>query len=152
MLSFSIEILAFSIETLSFSIRILSFSIEIMSFSIEILVFSIKILSFSIEIFTFSIVFLVFSIEKMTFFSVFVLLSGVYLDFSAQIWTRLTNVSVVFSRPLREFHSSLPWKLCPPVNRFGVGRPLAVRFEPSVPPRIGRSSEGTPARFAASIA
>ena len=43
--------------------------------------------------------------------------------FSAQIWTRLTSVSVVFSRPLRELNSSLPWKLWPPVNRFGVGRP-----------------------------
>ena len=35
-----------------------------------------------------------------------------------------------------EIHSSREWKLCWPVNRLGVGRPISERIEPSVPPRI----------------
>src|SRR5690349_12282013 len=72
--------------------------------------------------------------------------------FSANILTRLTNVSVDFSKPRRELNSNLPWKLLPPVNKFGVGSPRNVRLEPSVPPRIGLRYGFKPARFAASIA
>src|SRR3954447_15837951 len=36
-----------------------------------------------------------------------------------------------------EAHSRTEWYSWPPVNRFGVGRPIALSCEPSVPPRIG---------------
>jgi hypothetical protein len=36
-----------------------------------------------------------------------------------------------------ETHSRREWKFCSPANRFGVGRPMNDRREPSVPPRIG---------------
>jgi hypothetical protein len=64
-MTFSIEIMSFSIKILVFSIEILSFFIKILSFSIEIMSFFIKILAFSIEIFS-------FFIKRMSFFSVFV--------------------------------------------------------------------------------
>src|SRR6185369_16380492 len=72
--------------------------------------------------------------------------------FSAKIWTRLINVSVDFSWPRRELNSSLPWKFVPPVKRLGVGNPRNVKFDPSVPPRIGFRNGFRPARRAASIA
>src|SRR6185369_4146403 len=72
--------------------------------------------------------------------------------FSAKIWIRLINVSVDFSSPRRELNSSLPWKFVPPVKRFGVGNPRNVKFDPSVPPRIGFRKGFKPARRAASIA
>ena len=37
----------------------------------------------------------------------------------------------------KDAHSLLEWKLCPPVKTFGVGIPISVKREPSVPPRIG---------------
>ena len=42
-------------------------------------------------------------------------------------------------------HSRREWKLCSPAKRFGVGRPMNDRRDPSVPPRIGRSIGSMPA-------
>ena len=49
-------------------------------------------------------------------------------------------------------HSRTEWYSCPPVNRFGVGSPRALRIEPSVPPRIGTRRGSKPSRRSASSA
>ena len=52
-----------------------------------------------------------------------------------------------------EAHSRTEWYSWPPVKRFGVGRPIALRIEPSVPPRIGSRTGSMPsARIARSAA
>ena len=43
-----------------------------------------------------------------------------------------------------EAHSRTEWYACPPVKMFGVGRPIALSREPSVPPRIGSRSGWRP--------
>ena len=63
--------------------------------------------------------------------------------------TKLIIVSIVFSRKSRESHSLLLWKFCPPVYIFGVGNPISVNREPSVPPLIGSHSGLVPAISAA---
>ncbi len=47
-------------------------------------------------------------------------------------------------------HSSGPWMFCIPVKMLGVGTPISVRREPSVPPRIG--CEKVRRRLAAGLA
>ena len=50
-----------------------------------------------------------------------------------------TITSTALSMSWAETHSRREWKLCSPAKRFGVGRPMKDKREPSVPPRIGRS-------------
>ena len=54
--------------------------------------------------------------------------------------------------PARDAHSRTEWYSWPPVNRFGVGSPRALRIEPSVPPRIGTRLGSKPSRRSASSA
>ena len=54
--------------------------------------------------------------------------------------------------PARSTHSRTEWNSLPPAKMFGVGRPISVSREPSVPPRIECSVGSTPARRAASSA
>ena len=49
-------------------------------------------------------------------------------------------------------HSRTEWYSLPPVKMFGVGRPISVSREPSVPPRIEVSFGSSPTRRAASSA
>src|SRR5699024_6737123 len=49
----------------------------------------------------------------------------------------LTMTCAAFSISSADAYSNLPWKFSPPVNRFGVGRPLYDNSEPSVPPLTG---------------
>ena len=52
----------------------------------------------------------------------------------------------------RQAHSSGEWKLCIPVERFGVGRPISVRRDPSVPPRMDSKRGSIPHAFIACVA
>ena len=45
-------------------------------------------------------------------------------------------------------HSSGPWMFCMPVKRFGVGTPISVRRDPSVPPRVGVENGSMPSSAA----
>ena len=65
---------------------------------------------------------------------------------------RLTIVSTALSMSCAETHSSREWKLCSPAKMFGVGRPMNDRRDPSVPPRMGRSTGVRPLRRIASRA
>ena len=52
-----------------------------------------------------------------------------------------------------EAHSRTEWYSWPPVKMFGVGSPISLSREPSVPPRIGVRSGSMPsARIASSAA
>ena len=47
------------------------------------------------------------------------------------------HISVARAMSCTLTHSSGPWMFCMPVKRLGVGTPISVRREPSVPPRVG---------------
>src|SRR5512133_666981 len=52
-----------------------------------------------------------------------------------------------------EAHSRTEWYSCPPVKRLGVGSPIELSSEPSVPPRMGVRSGSIPSsRIACSAA
>ena len=52
-----------------------------------------------------------------------------------------------------EAHSRTEWNSWPPVKMFGVGSPISLSREPSVPPRIGiRTGSRPSARIASSAA
>ena len=54
--------------------------------------------------------------------------------------------------PATVTHSRTEWYSLPPVKMFGVGRPISVSREPSVPPRIDSSLGSSPTRRVASSA
>src|SRR5690606_10597186 len=72
-----------------------------------------------------------------------------FVDYSAaspQHSASLTHISVAWAMSCTLTHSSGPWMFCMPVKRLGVGTPISVRREPSVPPRIGRKKCSISAR------
>ena len=70
---------------------------------------------------------------------------------SAQASARRTIIAAAEAMSCTDAHSRTEWYSWPPVNRFGVGRPIALSSEPSVPPRIGvRTTSSPSARIACS--
>ena len=55
---------------------------------------------------------------------------------SAQSFSSSTTVAAETAMSCTLIHSRTEWNSLPPVKRFGVGRPISVSREPSVPPRI----------------
>ena len=66
----------------------------------------------------------------------------------AQAAASRTTVAAAALISCSDAHSRGEWYSWPPVNRFGVGRPIALRREPSVPPRIGVGPARCPRRAA----
>ena len=64
----------------------------------------------------------------------------------AEASARRTTVAAAAAMSCTETHSRGEWNSWPPVKRFGVGRPFALRTEPSVPPRIGCATTRCPRR------
>src|SRR4051794_3376802 len=62
-----------------------------------------------------------------------------------QMRARFTMPSTAFSISCADPHSSREWKLCSPAKMLGVGSPMNVSREPSVPPRIARDLTSSPA-------
>src|SRR6185436_2298752 len=72
--------------------------------------------------------------------------------FSSHTRHRFTITSTAFSMSCAETHSRREWKFCSPAKMFGVGSPMKLSFEPSVPPRMAFSTGSMPARRIASRA
>ena len=70
-----------------------------------------------------------------------------------QTSARRTTIAAAAAMSWTDAHSRTEWYSCPPVKMFGVGSPISLSREPSVPPRIGLRIGSIPsARIAASAA
>ena len=69
----------------------------------------------------------------------------------AQASASRTIIAAADAMSCTDAHSRTEWYSWPPVKRFGVGRPRALRIEPSVPPRIGSRTTSRPSARIASL-